>query len=417
MTGATSGLRGYGGVLTHGPAIRPFTASLIARLPISMASLGMIMLLEHVRGAYTLAGIVTGVFALCTALFAPVWGRLMDRHGQPKVIIPTALTSALSLTGLSLGAVNGAPEPALLALAALCGLSFPPMSPAMRTAWRVIFPPGPQRLLGYALDASAVELIFVGGPLLLSLLAAFTPPYVPLLVTAAALAGGALAYSSTSAARTPAPPIPVREADAPRDARADARSALTAPGLAALLAVSLTMAVGFGQLDTSIVATAGVVFGSTAQLGILFAAIAGGSTIGGLVYGARSWRGSEQKRMAGTLTAFAVTLLPVPMLLLTDQPPLWLLLPLMFLTGLTIAPTLIMFQNTIDHLAPPHRMTEAQAFLQASQTSGGALGMAIAGISIDHFGAPGGFIGAVVAVAVSALVSMISIRHWRRHIH
>jgi hypothetical protein len=42
---------------------------------------------------------------------------------------------------------------------------------------------------------------------------------------------------------------------------------------------------------------------------------------------------------------------------------------LLFLTGLTIAPTLIMQLQLLDHLAPAHRLNEAQAFLSASNTT------------------------------------------------
>src|SRR6187200_2938230 len=107
---AGNGIRGYAKVLTYGPAIRPFLAAVIARLPISMASLGMIVLIEHVRGAYSIAGIVTGSFAIGTALGAPVWGRTMDRFGQPKVVVPTSLCCAILLCSISLSAVHGAPD-------------------------------------------------------------------------------------------------------------------------------------------------------------------------------------------------------------------------------------------------------------------------------------------------------------------
>lgn len=416
----TAGLRGYLRVLSYPPAALPFFAAVIARLPVSMGSLGMILLIEHVRGAYSIAGIVTGTFALMTAAAAPLWGRLMDRYGQPKIIIPTSLTSATALITLSLVTVAGAPTPVMVALAALTGVAFPPISPAMRSAWRVIYPPGPSRRLGFALDAASVELIFVGGPLLLSLLAINGPPALPLIVTASLMAAGSLAYASTHAARTwAAPPTTALLDDASQATRSRhaARSALVAPGLAALLVVASAMAVGFGQLDTSIVATADRVLGGTDRLGFLFAAIAGGSTIGGLAYGAMNWPGDELKRMARTLAAFALTVAPLPILLLIDKPHLWILLPLLFLAGLTIAPTLIMFQAAIDHLAPPHRMTEAQAFLSASQTSGAALGTAIAGFAIDHFGPTGGFTGAIIAIALSATVATLYLRRWRAVMH
>ncbi len=417
---AGNGLRGYATVLTYGPAIRPFLAAVIARLPISMASLGMIVLIEHVRGAYSIAGIVTGSFAIGTALGAPVWGRTMDRFGQPKVIVPTSLCCAILLCSISLSAVHGAPDATLIVLAACAGIIFPPISPAMRAAWRVIFTHPTSRRLGYALDASAVELIFVLGPLLLSLLAATTPAEVPLLVTAGFMAGGGLTYATSAAARNWRPGERSElsdDASVAATARHSAKSAVAAPGVAALLVVVLCMSIGFGQLDTSIVATADRVLGNTDRLGFLFAAIAGGSAIGGLVYGSRHWHGDELRRMSIMLAAFAATLVPVPVLLSRPDPSLIVLLPLLFLTGLTIAPTLIMFQNAIDHLAPPHRVNEAQAFLTASMTTGAALGTAAAGLVIDHFGAPGSFAGAVAAIAVGSIICALHVRRWRALMH
>lgn len=411
------GLRGYGRVLGHGPALRPFLAAVIARLPVGMAGLGMIVLIQQVRGSYSIAGVVTAAFALATAISAPIWGRAMDRAGQPKVLVGTGLVSSAALAALSLAAVGGAGDLVLIGFAILTGLVFPPVSPAMRAAWRVIFPDAERRRLGYALDASAVELIFVCGPLLLSLLAAFSSPQVPLLVTAALMAVGSVAYSSTSAARSwRSADLVVLDADAPRAAvgRNTASTALTAPGLALVLLVALCMAVGFGQMDTAFVATAELVLGSADRLGFLFAAIAGGSTIGGLLYGSRHWPGDEFRRTALMLALFALTLVPLPILMLTGTTSLWVILPLMFLTGLTIAPTLIMFQNGIDALAPPHRITEAQAFLHAAMTSGGALGTAIGGVVIDHLGPGGGLLGAIVIIALGAVICATQLGQWRR---
>ena len=192
-----------------------------------------------------------------------------------------------------------------------------------------------------------------------------------------------------------------------------ARSALTAPGLALLLLVALCMAVGFGQMDTAFVATADLVLGGPQNLGFLFAAIAGGSTIGGLVYGSRHWKGDEFRRTAIMLGLFALSIVPLPLLMLAGTPPLSLLLPLMFLTGLTIAPTLIMFQNGIDALAPGHRITEAQAFLSAAMTSGGALGTAAGGIMVDHLGPGGALVGAVVVIALGSALCFTRLRRWR----
>src|SRR4051812_44482065 len=166
-----------------------------------MAPLGMLLLVQQVHGSYALAGTVTGAFALGTAVGSPAWARVMDRAGQPLVIAVTTVISGALLTGLALSAVSGAPAVALVALASLAGAAFPPMSPAMRGAWKVALPPGRVRQAGFALDAVAVETVFVGGPLLLSLLLAPRVPVLPLLVTVALLVSGGVGYSLTSAAR------------------------------------------------------------------------------------------------------------------------------------------------------------------------------------------------------------------------
>lgn len=427
------GLRGYGKVLGHGPALAPFAASVVGRLPVGMTGLGMVMLIQQVRGNYSVAGLVTGMFALATAAGAALWGRLMDAHGQPRVLAPTAIVSGAAIAALSVSAVNGASNQMLIALAVVAGLFFPPLSPAMRAAWRVIFRRDSSRRLGYALDASAVEFIFVMGPLLLSLLAVVFPPQGPLLVSATLLVVGTLLYSMTGASRNAPrhherrprrkdraqgwehlpPPVPALAAavEGPPLERLP-RTALTAPGIATVLLVASFMAVGFGQLDTSIVATAEVVLGSTNQLGFLFLFIASGSAIGGITYGARMWPGDETWHLVGLLGCFALSLVPWPFLLAMEHPPLPVLFGLLFITGLTIAPSLIIYQALLDRLAPRRRMTEAQALLAASQTTGVAGGTAVAGLSIDAWGAPGGIVGALAAIGLAAGIAALFRSRW-----
>jgi len=421
-----AGLRGYGYVLTHGPAVRPFAAAVVGRLPIGMTSLGMVLLIESVRGAYASAGIVTGAFALATAVGAAIWGRMMDHHGQPRVLVPTALGSGLAIAGVAIAAVLGASDLVLIMFAAVAGVLFPAVSPAMRAAWRVIFTDARARQLGYALDASAVEMIFVLGPLLLSLLASVFPPAVPLLTSATLLIVGTLLYSSTTAARSvrgmqredehaPAPPVPdMASVVEGEHLNRGPRTALAVPGIALVLLVAMLTAVGFGQMDTALVATAEHVLGSTKQLGILFMFIAGGSAIGGITYGSRDWPGTDAGRLVVLLSTFALTLLPWPFLLRIDHPPLPLLFGLLFVTGLTIAPSLIIFQNLLDVLAPRERMMEAQSLLSASQTTGAALGTAVAGFTIDAWAAPGGIVGGFLAIASSAAAAVLVYRQAAR---
>jgi len=379
-----------------------------------MAPLGILLLVQGERGTYSLAGVVTGAYAVGSALGTPLWGRLMDRVGQVRVLLPTAVGCAVLLSALAFATVLGGAPLLLVALAALAGFAFPPMSPALRSAWRVIFPDRTSRQVAFALDATSVELVFVGGPLLLSLLLAVSPAVVPLLATAAAVLGGNVAYCRTPAARQSRPQRSTISAGV--GARAGAtgpRSAVTATGVAALLLVMLAMSVGFGQLDTSLAATASVVLGDTERVGLLFLAIAGGSAVGGLVFGTRSWPFDERRAVPTLLAVFAALLVALAVLLALPPVSLWVLFPLLVVTGATVAPTLIMQQSLLDHLAPAQRLNEAQAFLSAANTTGAAAGTALAGVLIDAHGLGLSFGGAAVGVALAALVGLVSQARWR----
>jgi predicted MFS family arabinose efflux permease len=148
-------------------------------------------------------------------------------------------------------------------------------------------------------------------------------------------------------------------------------------------------------------------------VGILFAAIAGGSTVGGLAFGARPWPFDERRAVPVLLCLFGLFLTSMAGLLTAGAVNLLILLPALFFTGLTIAPTLIIQQQLLDHLAPAHRLNEAQAFLSASNTIGAAVGTAIAGIVIDAAGLSWSFGGAALGVLFAAGVALLNQSRWR----
>src|SRR5437763_675165 len=109
-------------------------------MPISMAPLATVLLIQQARGSYAVAGLVTGSYALGATLGTPVLGRLVDRYGQPRIIGWAGFVSAVLLAGLALATTGGAPDLALLALAGGAGLVAPPLVAVMRGTWRVALP-------------------------------------------------------------------------------------------------------------------------------------------------------------------------------------------------------------------------------------------------------------------------------------
>ncbi len=400
---------GYRQVLGTPAALRPFVTSVIARLPMSMAPLGALLLVQHVHGSYAFAGAVTGAFALGTAGGGPLWARLMGWWGQSAVIATTSVVSGALLAALALVAVNGGSAPALFALSGSAGLAFPPVSAAMRAAWRVVLPEGRVRDAGYALDAVSVETIFIGGPLLLSLMLPL-PAAVPLTVTAALLAAGGVGYAMTGAARHPAH----RVARAAAGASARTESVLRRPSLVAVFACVAAMAVGFGHLDTAMAATARELLANESLLGVLFTATGSGSAVGGLVYGARRWPGNRSAQLVLLLGVFTLGLGALTIVVARGQVHLVSLLPFLFLAGLAIAPTLIIQQHLVDALAGPRHASVGQALLSSAATTGSAAGTALCGVVIDAHGPSWGFGGAVVAAALALTVAAWARSWWSR---
>jgi len=397
---------GYVALLRDPFAARPFVASVVARIPIATVPLGLVLLVRELRDSYTLAGVVTGVFAVGLAIGSPFWGRALDRLGHPRVITSTALVSAVVLVLLTVAtATPAAPPVVLILLALLVGASFPPMSPAMRATWRIVVPDEARRRRGYALDAVAVETIFVGGPLLLSGLLLFTPAVVPLLVTSLLLSGGSIAYSRTEAARTR---IPVPE----HHDLGGGLGVVGSAGIPVMLSVMGAMSIGFGLLDVSLAGLAEELLGSADKLGVMFAGIAGGSAVGGLLYGSRNWRSSDRARLPFSLLGFGV-LLSLVSVYASDHVSLWVLVPMLFCTGLFISPNLIAAQGLVDDLAPRHRLGEAQAWLSTSITAGAALGNALAGVLIDTGGPQVSLATAAGSILLAAGMALGAQRHWR----
>lgn len=412
-----------------------FAASVLARLPIAMAPLGVVLLVERTSGSYATAGAVTAAFAVGTAAGAPVWGRAMDVRAQARVLAPAVTASAALLVALALAAPGGAHPVVLGALALGAGLTFPPFSAAMRASWRVLLHHPAQRRAGFALDAAAVEALFVLGPLLLSGLLVALPTTGPLLVTAAVLLAGGLAYAATGPARqdprlrpsaaSDAEPVervePVEPGGlvepvdpAAKGDRARGPALLAAPALLAVLATGLAMALAFGATDTSLAATARTVLGDDAALGLLFAAIAGGSTIGGLTYGAVAGHSTGARLLPVTLAVFGAGLAVVALVLAAPgSPPTPLLLGVLFVVGLVIAPSLIIQQALVDAQSPVGRTTEAQAWLSTAVTTGGALGTAAGGAVIEHAGVAAAFGCAAAALGLAVVVAVVSQGAWR----
>ncbi|MFZ0042544.1 MAG: MFS transporter, partial [Solirubrobacteraceae bacterium] len=120
-------------------ALRLFVLSLVARLPLSMFTVALLLHAQHLTGSLAVGGAVTGAYAISLGIGGPLLGRRVDRHGQTTVLLVGALITGGLLTALAL-LPRGAPAGLIIALAAGAGLASPPIDACMRTLFGALLP-------------------------------------------------------------------------------------------------------------------------------------------------------------------------------------------------------------------------------------------------------------------------------------
>jgi len=113
-------------------ARRLFATSILARLPLAMLSIGLMVHVQHLSGSFTAAGVVTGAYALALSIGGPLLGRLVDSRGQTLVLLTSAGADAALLAAIAIVPV-GTPIAVLVALASGIGLAEPPVGACLRT--------------------------------------------------------------------------------------------------------------------------------------------------------------------------------------------------------------------------------------------------------------------------------------------
>lgn len=344
--------------------VRPvLAASMIARLPIGMTAFGLILALRGAGRSYALTGIVTGAFALGVGIAQPVLGRMIDRLGLRRVLLPLALAFPALLVALSLSGSEGGSPYLLAPLALVTGMTLPPVGAAMRALWPALVAAPNLRASAYSLEAILQEVSFIVGPPLVAALAGLLSPRVALFVVAL-LGGGGAALFSLLAVRATAPPNHLRA------------RALDSIGARVVLVLSLLLGGSFGAEEVAMPAFAEH-HGARPLAGLLLAMLAAGSLLGGVLFATGTTQATGVRRLARGLALCGLALAP-----LFAANSLLAMALLMLLAGLPIAPTFAAQYVLLDALAVPGAATETFAWNTTAIFAGAALGNAAGGALI-----------------------------------
>ncbi|MEO8829313.1 MFS transporter [Lapillicoccus sp.] len=357
---------------------------------------GGIILTLHVVGAlhrsYGAAGLLTAAATVALAVSSPWRGRLLDRKGLRRVVVPSLVVQAVCWS-----VAPWVDYWLLMVLAALAGLFAVPTFSVLRQVLLAAVPEE-QRRTGLSLDSVGTEFSFMAGPALGVWAATMwhTSWAIFVFEWLSILAGIVLAVLN---------PV-LRRADVDLDAdgissAAPARSSwFGLPVLAVLAAAAATTVVLAGS-DVAIVATLRAM-NAQQHIGWVLALWGAGSIVGGLVYGA--WH--ESVPVFWLLGGLAVVTAPVALAATLPMAAV-----LLFVSGLFCAPTITATVDHLTRLVPERARGEAIGWHGSSMTMGMAIGAPIAGFAIDAGGWQVGFlavsgIGLLVAVLGGGLMGL-----------
>jgi MFS family permease len=377
-------------------------AGIVARMPMSMYGLGTVLLISAGTGRYGLAGSVSASGAIGFAVCAAQLGRLVDRLGQRRVLVPVCVTFALSVAGLIAAVMLHAPDWTLFLCGIVGGATMPQTGPMARTRWSFLLGDSPRLHTAFSVESVADELCFVIGPAAVTLLATQVHPGAGVGCAALCALVGSLWFASQRSTEPPVVTDLIRHgapaSASERPAAGGRRSQLAAPGLVILVPVYLFLGTMFVAVDLSTVAFA-TSMGHKALAGVILGCYALGSGTGGLWYGSRTWHAPAWRRLAITLpltVAGVCTFWAMPNLLVLSL--------VIFLCGMTIAPTLIAGYSLLESTARPGRATEAMSWLSTGVAVGLACGSTAVGFILDAFGARWGYAFAAASGVIAALI-------------
>ncbi|HEX6248050.1 MAG TPA: MFS transporter [Nocardioidaceae bacterium] len=374
------------------PGALAFSATgVVARLPISMVSLGIVLLVAARSGSYQLAGAVAAAYLVGNAGFAVVQGRLADRLGQSRVLPWTILVFTTSMILLMWAVEAGWRSPVPHAFAVLAGMSLPQIGSCIRARWSHVVPDKRELQTAFALEAVADEAVFMLGPVLVTVLATALHPLAGL---GTAVAAGLLGTLVLAAQRSTEPPAH------PRHRGTGPREPMGWRVLGPLVVSGAMLGVLFGGSEVATVALAEEL-GAKAAAGPVLAVFALGSLLAGVVSGTVHWQSSNASRFRFFMVALAFAVLPLPFV---DS--MLLLGVVLFVAGFGVSPTLIATVAWIEETVPPRRLTEGISIITTGMYVGLAPGAAVVGVVIDRHGASAGFWVPVAAAALGAVVAL-----------
>ena len=366
-------------------------SGLVARLPISMVSLGIVLLVSTRTGSYSLAGAVSASYLVANASFAVLQARLIDRVGQSRVLPVSVGVFAVGLVAMMTVVEQDVRAPWPHLCAALSGAAMPQIGSCVRARWSQLVRDKQALHTAFAFEAVVDETVFILGPALVTVLATAVHPLAGLTTAVvAAIVGTAVLVGQR---RTEPPPTGAT--------RQHGGDPLPWRMLGPLIACAFTLGALLGGAEVATVALSDEL-GAKPLSGLMLALWALGSLLSGVVTGALHLKASNATRFRWGMLALGLAMLPLPFV-----DGFVALAVFLFLSGFAISPTLIASFAWIEETVPAGRLTEGITLFTTGLGAGLAPGAALVGLVVDTAGASASFWVTAVAGLLGAVLAFV----------
>src|SRR4051812_34657645 len=99
-------------------------ASFVARMPLAMYALGIVLIISARDGKYGFAGVLSACYVFGNAIGQPLLSILVDRYGQARLLVPAGGLHLAAGIGFALMLNGGAPDWSLVIPAIVFGFFY-----------------------------------------------------------------------------------------------------------------------------------------------------------------------------------------------------------------------------------------------------------------------------------------------------
>lgn len=364
------------------PLLKLLTVGALGRLPFITLPVAALLLVDE-RIGLGYAGIASGALSLGAGLIGLLVGRLLDGPRAGRVL--AALTLAHIPAVAAFIAWSGTRNLAvLLPVSLAAGFTVPPVAPVVRALLAQRTDQADATRV-FAFDSIAVEIAWIGGPLLVSIAVILGGPALAVSLSPGfAMIGVAAVYRERpGAGRTPAV----------------AGAWLTRRVVRLLLSFAVT-GTGFRLIIIAIAAIS-TEQGRPDASGVLLAIWAAGGLVGGL-WAARGIAASTWQ--IGVAQAVTLALVGI------GTNSIWVTAILVFVSGVPSAPFVAALTTLVSLNVAERAHARAFAAMQAGSTIFAAIGAAAGGELVDRFGPASVTLPAGVLLLVSAALARVPVQ-------